>query len=210
VFGPRDKGIGYLVGAGDSPEIARSAYIDVPGAEAIAARARALREKAGTITGHAAGETTEPEGPARSILSDLDCGRKPFSSASPSSGHRSTASGPRRHWRPHSSPTESSPATSAHTCTSMRQSRPTVRRRWATPVALSPRWSTPGATGDTCPRRAAGLPRNVLPAAGRGARAGPTNCWTTPHPHRCPPGYTRPYPPIAETAAMSSHGTEGL
>jgi DNA segregation ATPase FtsK/SpoIIIE, S-DNA-T family len=71
VFGPRDKGIGYLVGAGDSPEIARSAYIDGPGAEAIAARARGLREKAGTLTGHAAGETTEPEGPARSILSDL-------------------------------------------------------------------------------------------------------------------------------------------
>jgi S-DNA-T family DNA segregation ATPase FtsK/SpoIIIE len=71
VFGTRDKGIGYLVGAGDSPEIARSAYIDGPGAEAIAARARGLREKAGTLTGHAAGETTEPEGPARSILSDL-------------------------------------------------------------------------------------------------------------------------------------------
>ncbi|HEX4246603.1 MAG TPA: FtsK/SpoIIIE domain-containing protein [Pseudonocardia sp.] len=72
VFGPRDKGIGYLVGAGDSPEIARSAYIDGPGAEAIAARARGLREKAGTLTGHAAGETTtSSDGPTRSILSDL-------------------------------------------------------------------------------------------------------------------------------------------
>jgi S-DNA-T family DNA segregation ATPase FtsK/SpoIIIE len=72
VFGPRDKGIGYLVGAGDSPEIVRSAYIDGPGAEAIAARARALRDKAGTLTGHAAGDTTAPDTPARSILSDLD------------------------------------------------------------------------------------------------------------------------------------------
>ncbi len=72
VFGPRDKGIGYLVGASDDPQIVRSAYIDGPGAEAIAARARGLREKAGTITGHAAGEATAPDqGRARSILSDL-------------------------------------------------------------------------------------------------------------------------------------------
>lgn len=72
-FGPRDKGIGYLVGAGDEPQISRSAYIDGPAAEAIAARARALREAAGTITGHAAGEHDEraAEGPRRSILGDI-------------------------------------------------------------------------------------------------------------------------------------------
>ncbi|MGI8814880.1 MAG: FtsK/SpoIIIE domain-containing protein [Pseudonocardia sp.] len=71
VFGPRDKGIGYLVGASDDPQIVRTDYIDGPGAEAIAARARGLREKAGTVTGHAAGEPARPEGRARSILSDL-------------------------------------------------------------------------------------------------------------------------------------------
>ncbi|MGI8815340.1 MAG: FtsK/SpoIIIE domain-containing protein [Pseudonocardia sp.] len=71
VFGPRDKGIGYLVGAADDPQIVRGDYIDGPGAETIAARARGLREKAGTITGHAAGDTSRPEGRARSILSDL-------------------------------------------------------------------------------------------------------------------------------------------
>jgi DNA segregation ATPase FtsK/SpoIIIE, S-DNA-T family len=72
-FGPKDKGIGYLIGAGDEAQIARSAYIDAPTAEAIAARARALREAAGTITGHAAGETSEAnaERPRRSILSDI-------------------------------------------------------------------------------------------------------------------------------------------
>ena len=46
-FGPRDKGIGYLVGATDDPQIVRTAYIDGPAAEAIGARARALREAAG-------------------------------------------------------------------------------------------------------------------------------------------------------------------
>ncbi|QYN35188.1 cell division protein FtsK [Pseudonocardia sp. DSM 110487] len=71
-FGPRDKGIGYLVGAGDDPQIVRTAYIDGPAAEVIGARARALREAAGTITGHAAGEDTEQhERPARSVLGDI-------------------------------------------------------------------------------------------------------------------------------------------
>lgn len=72
-FGPKDKGIGYLIGAGDEPQIARSAYIDAPTAETIAARARALREAAGTITGHAAGETNEQDAtrPARSVLGDI-------------------------------------------------------------------------------------------------------------------------------------------
>jgi S-DNA-T family DNA segregation ATPase FtsK/SpoIIIE len=57
-FGAKDKGIGYLVGAADDPQIVRSYFIDGPAAEKISARARALREQAGTITGHAAGETT--------------------------------------------------------------------------------------------------------------------------------------------------------
>ncbi|MHA6628358.1 FtsK/SpoIIIE domain-containing protein [Pseudonocardia sichuanensis] len=72
-FGPKDKGIGYLIGAGDEPQIARSAYIDAPTAEAIAARARALREAAGTITGHAAGDTPDrnESRTARSVLGDI-------------------------------------------------------------------------------------------------------------------------------------------
>jgi S-DNA-T family DNA segregation ATPase FtsK/SpoIIIE len=55
MFGRRDRGIGYLAGEGDDPVIARTFYIDAPGAEAIVRRARVLREKAGNITGHAAG-----------------------------------------------------------------------------------------------------------------------------------------------------------
>lgn len=63
-FTAKDKGIGYLVGAADDPQITRTDFIDGPAAEKIAVRARALRENAGTITGHAAGEDldTSPAG----------------------------------------------------------------------------------------------------------------------------------------------------
>jgi len=55
MFSRRDRGIGYLAGEGDDPTIAKGAYVDAPGAERIAIRARAMREKAGNLTGHAAG-----------------------------------------------------------------------------------------------------------------------------------------------------------
>src|SRR5690606_19799134 len=55
-FGPRDKGIGYLVGETEDPQITRSYYIDGPTADAIAARARAVRRAKGTLSGYAAGE----------------------------------------------------------------------------------------------------------------------------------------------------------
>lgn len=55
-FAPKDKGIGYLVGAADEPAIVRSAYLDAPAAEKVTQRARVLRENANTITGYAAGE----------------------------------------------------------------------------------------------------------------------------------------------------------
>jgi DNA segregation ATPase FtsK/SpoIIIE, S-DNA-T family len=71
-FTPKDKGIGYLVGASDDPQIARSAYIDNPAAEKIVVRARALRERAGTLTGHAVGETQLAEDAARAnVLDDV-------------------------------------------------------------------------------------------------------------------------------------------
>lgn len=67
-----DKGMGYLVGEGEDAKIVRTVYIDAPAAEKIAARARAAREAAGNITGHAAGETPAvPTGPAVSLLEDI-------------------------------------------------------------------------------------------------------------------------------------------
>ncbi|PRX99655.1 cell division protein FtsK [Allonocardiopsis opalescens] len=71
-FTAKDKGIGYLVGAADDPQIARSAYIDGPAADAIADRARALREAAGRLSGFAAGQTPDrAAGPAVTLLDDI-------------------------------------------------------------------------------------------------------------------------------------------
>jgi S-DNA-T family DNA segregation ATPase FtsK/SpoIIIE len=69
-FTKQDKGIGYLVGEADDPQIARGYYIDGPTADAIAARARALRKAHGTLTGYAAGEDTTPENEV-SLLDDV-------------------------------------------------------------------------------------------------------------------------------------------
>lgn len=70
MFTKRDKGVYYLVGAGDEPQIVKGAKIDAPQADAIAARARALRIARGTLAGHAAGETTEAA-PKFNVLDDL-------------------------------------------------------------------------------------------------------------------------------------------
>ncbi|MQA62364.1 MAG: cell division protein FtsK [Actinophytocola sp.] len=71
-FTARDKGIGYLTGAADDPQITRAAYLDGPATEKIVARARALRDRAGTITGHAAGDTTEADKRATvSLVADV-------------------------------------------------------------------------------------------------------------------------------------------
>ena len=70
-FTPNDRGIGYLVGAGDDPRVCRGYFIDGPAAEVIVARARAAREAAGTLSGHAAGEAPGERTPAAELLDDL-------------------------------------------------------------------------------------------------------------------------------------------
>jgi len=69
-FAWADKGIGYLVGEGADAQIVRTVYLDAPNAERIALRARALREAAGTLSGHAIGEA-EDRAPAVSLIEDL-------------------------------------------------------------------------------------------------------------------------------------------
>ncbi|WP_433254433.1 cell division protein FtsK [Streptosporangium sp. CA-135522] len=69
-FSPRDKGIGYLVGAADDPQITRSAYLDGPASERIVVRARAARQAAGTLAGHAIGETPTAA-PTYDLLTDI-------------------------------------------------------------------------------------------------------------------------------------------
>lgn len=74
-FRPKvDAGIGYLAGALDVPTVVRTSYLDTPAAEAVAVRALAMRTAAGTITGHAAGETsasTDAAAAGDNLLDDL-------------------------------------------------------------------------------------------------------------------------------------------
>jgi DNA segregation ATPase FtsK/SpoIIIE, S-DNA-T family len=70
MFTKRDKGIGYLVGAADDPQIVRTCYVDGPTAERICQRARAARELAGTLTGHAAGQQQPTPATRRDTLLD--------------------------------------------------------------------------------------------------------------------------------------------
>ncbi|HEY0698686.1 MAG TPA: FtsK/SpoIIIE domain-containing protein, partial [Micromonospora sp.] len=67
MFAFSDKGIGILKGDGDEPKTVRTVYVDAPGAEAIVAKARAMRTAAGLLTGYAAGLDATPD--------DIDSGR---------------------------------------------------------------------------------------------------------------------------------------
>jgi DNA segregation ATPase FtsK/SpoIIIE, S-DNA-T family len=67
-----DAGIGYLRGASPEPKIVRGFYLDGPAADRVVVRAKALREVAGTLTGHAIGEAVPADrGAAVSLLADV-------------------------------------------------------------------------------------------------------------------------------------------
>ena len=70
-FTKADKGIGYLVGAADDPQIVRTYYIDNPAADRICDRARATREAAGTLRGLAAGHAPERREAVDTLLDDI-------------------------------------------------------------------------------------------------------------------------------------------
>jgi DNA segregation ATPase FtsK/SpoIIIE, S-DNA-T family len=71
MFTARDKGVGYLVG-GPDPQITRVFYVDNPATERVIARARAARQEAGTLIGHAAGEPPSPPAHrAETLLGDI-------------------------------------------------------------------------------------------------------------------------------------------
>jgi S-DNA-T family DNA segregation ATPase FtsK/SpoIIIE len=74
MFTRSDKGIGYLVGEADDPVIVRTYKVDQVAAEQIVVRARTLREQAGTLAGHAIGETpaeTTGGAAATALLRDI-------------------------------------------------------------------------------------------------------------------------------------------
>ncbi|MDH6111534.1 S-DNA-T family DNA segregation ATPase FtsK/SpoIIIE [Kitasatospora sp. MAP12-15] len=71
-FAWADKGIAYFVGEGADARIVRAVNIDAPAAETIATRARAVRERAGLLTGYAAGKDSASEsGPSYDLLADI-------------------------------------------------------------------------------------------------------------------------------------------
>jgi S-DNA-T family DNA segregation ATPase FtsK/SpoIIIE len=72
-FSWEDKGIGYLVGEGSDARIVRTVYLDGPAAEKLVAYARHLREQAGTLSGHAIGQTPDIETSAQrdTVLEDI-------------------------------------------------------------------------------------------------------------------------------------------
>ena len=63
-----DAGLGYLVGASSSAQVARTYYLNLPDTERVAKRARALREAAGTLSGVALGQ--DDTAPQRDVLAD--------------------------------------------------------------------------------------------------------------------------------------------
>lgn len=69
-FAEADKGIGWLLGAADDPQIARTYYCDAVQADAIARRARRIREDAGTLAGYCLGER-EAHLPVVDLLADV-------------------------------------------------------------------------------------------------------------------------------------------
>ncbi|WP_445186774.1 FtsK/SpoIIIE domain-containing protein [Pseudonocardia sp. Cha107L01] len=69
-FTRSDRGIGYLVGATDAPVVTRSYYLDAAATDSIVSRAYLAREKAGLLTGQAAGESPEAA-PKVDLLADV-------------------------------------------------------------------------------------------------------------------------------------------
>lgn len=71
MFAWGDKGIHYFIGEGSDARIVSSVYVDAPGADVIAARARKVREKAGLLSGYALGEAPEPVATGYDLLADI-------------------------------------------------------------------------------------------------------------------------------------------
>ena len=68
-FRPKiDAGLGWFRGEGD-PQAVRTHYLDLNDTARVAARARAMREAAGVLSGHALGETSTED--ARSFAADV-------------------------------------------------------------------------------------------------------------------------------------------
>ena len=71
VFRPKtDAGLGWLKGDAE-PQIVKTYYLDEPAARRIAARARAMREQAGVLSGYALAEDAGDDAEVRDVRADL-------------------------------------------------------------------------------------------------------------------------------------------
>lgn len=66
-----DLGVGWLVGVGPDPAMARTFYVDTPAAQRVAERARQLREDAGTLSGVAVGDDPREQTSRTRLLEDV-------------------------------------------------------------------------------------------------------------------------------------------
>jgi S-DNA-T family DNA segregation ATPase FtsK/SpoIIIE len=71
MFAWTDKGIGYFVGEGADARIVSTAYVDAAMADAVVARARAVRQAAGTLAGHAVDDAPVAVTPRYDLLADV-------------------------------------------------------------------------------------------------------------------------------------------
>ncbi|WP_405635252.1 cell division protein FtsK [Streptomyces sp. NBC_00056] len=71
MFSRTDRGICWMAGEGDDPRIVASAFVDALGAEQVVARARAMREEYGNVTGHAIGLEPESGEASFDLLADI-------------------------------------------------------------------------------------------------------------------------------------------
>ncbi len=66
-----DLGVGWLVGVGPDPAMARTYYVDTPAAIRVAGRAHELREAAGTLSGAAVGDDPRETTSRTRLLEDV-------------------------------------------------------------------------------------------------------------------------------------------
>ncbi|MFF1562035.1 cell division protein FtsK [Streptomyces sp. NPDC058293] len=71
MFSRTDRGICWMAGEGDDPRIVASAFVDALAAEQVVARARAMREEYGNVTGHAIGLEPESGEATFDLLADI-------------------------------------------------------------------------------------------------------------------------------------------
>jgi len=149
-FRPKiDAGLGWFKGEGD-PQAVRTYYLDLNDTAKIAARARAMREAAGVLSGYALGQTSTEQ--ARSFAADVLTVFAGAPGAVVRDDRRPAPRAPARDLRRHHPGGRGQPAPQAR---HRRAERPGARRRSAQGLLRRSRRDGSGRPGD---RRCVALP----------------------------------------------------